>query len=508
MSRIPSPLARPLPWLLLLAAAHVAVRVTASPALRWDEAEQMLWSQQLALGYGAQPPLYTWLQWGVNQVFGPGVLALALLKHGLLALTFVLLYQAGRELLAPRGAWLAAASLMLMPPLVWHSVLDQTHTVLVTAISCAAWWLLLRSVRRQRPADFAWLGLVCGLGMLAKYSFALVAAAMLLAALSVPQARRALLARGWWLAPLVGLLVALPHAVWLAAHLHEATAQTLVKMQIQPQPDRVQGLLSLLDTFAGLLALWLLVALWAFRSACWRRPLAPAAPWAQRVFRRYLLLIALALLGMALFGGVSSFKGRWVVPLLCMMPLAAFAARPGLQQHPRAGRYAGAVVVIAALMLVAGAGRPWLSGLRGQVDALHYPAAALADALRAAGYDGQGRIIASDHRLAGTLRTRFPRAVVDACDASRRGDVPACIAANIDRAKRDGQGWLLISHGERIEQSWWDQAAQAAPGLRAQSVDLPLTMMHPPGSAALTHYRYGWQPRAKQGQRTAATAPA
>jgi 4-amino-4-deoxy-L-arabinose transferase-like glycosyltransferase len=224
-----------LPWLLALAAAHVAARVAVSSAVRWDEAEQVLWSQQLQWGYGAQPPLYTWLQWTVNQALGPSVLALSVLKHALLALTYALMWLAGRELLGSRrGAWLAAASLLLMPPLAWDSIRDRTHTVLVTAMVCAAWWLLLRIVRRPRQADFAWLGLVCGLGMLAKYSFALVAAAMLLAALSVPEARRALLSRGWWWTLIVGALVVLPHVVWLAPHLHEATAGTVKRMQIQP----------------------------------------------------------------------------------------------------------------------------------------------------------------------------------------------------------------------------------------------------------------------------------
>ena len=45
-----SPVAHPLVWLLALALAHVLVRVALSPALKWDEAEQMLWSQQLQLG--------------------------------------------------------------------------------------------------------------------------------------------------------------------------------------------------------------------------------------------------------------------------------------------------------------------------------------------------------------------------------------------------------------------------------------------------------------------------
>ncbi len=146
-----------------MALAHVAVRVAVSPALKWDEAEQMLWSQQLALGYGSQPPLYTWLQWLANQVFGPSVLALSALKHALLALSFALMYLAGRELLDERGAFWASASMLLLPPLGWASVRDQTHTILVTAMTCGAWWLLMRIARQPRPRDFALLGLVSGL---------------------------------------------------------------------------------------------------------------------------------------------------------------------------------------------------------------------------------------------------------------------------------------------------------------------------------------------------------
>jgi len=486
-----SPIAHPLAWLLALAAAHVVVRVALSPALKWDEAEQMLWSQQLALGYGAQPPLYTWLQWGFNQVFGPSVLALALLKHALLSLAMVLMYQAGRELLTPRGAWWAAGGMLLLPPLGWDLIADKTHTALMVAMCCGAWWLLLRIVRRQRPADFAWLGLICGLGMLAKYSFALAAAAMLLAALSVPEARRALLARGWWLTPLVGLLVVLPHDVWLASHLHEATAETLTKMDIQPDVRLAHGVLDLLGVSATTLALWMLVALWVFRTACWRRPLTPSAPWAARLFGRYLLALVLALLGMVLFGGVNNFKTHWMGPLLCMTPLAAFAVRPELQQHPRGGRYTGAVVAVALLVLVAAAVRPWANGLRGQASELNHPVAQLGQALRAAGYDGQGRIVAADHMLAGMLRTRFPHATADFCTVRRR-NLPACISANIERAKRDGQGWLLISRDDRIEPDWWEQAATAVPGLPVRAIDLPFKMMRQNMTPA--HYRYIWQP--------------
>ena len=52
---------------------------------------------------------------------------------------------------------------------------------------------------------------------------------------------------------------------------------------------------------------------------------------------------------------------------------------------------------------------------RGEVDELNHPSIELADALRAAGYDGTSPIVASDHMLAGMLRVRFPDALVDAC---------------------------------------------------------------------------------------------
>lgn len=485
-----SPVTHPLAWLLALALAHVAVRVAISPALKWDEAEQMLWSQQLALGYGAQPPLYTWLQWGVNRLVGPSVLALSLLKHALLALTYALMWLAGRELLAPRGAWWASASMMLLPTLGWYSVRDHTHTVLVTAMACGAWWLLLRIVRQPRPREFAALGLVCGLGMLAKYSFALVAGAMLLAALSEPQARRALLSRGWWWAPLVGLLVVLPHLGWLLSHLSEATAGTLSKMEIDAARGPLKGARHLLQGVAGTLLLFALFALWAFGGAWWRSPRQPALPWAQRVFGRYLLLVLVALLGMVL-AGVTEFKGRWLLPLLCVVPLAAFAARPELQQHPRGARYTGAIVAMALLILLAAGLRPWFSGLRGEVDELNHPAAELGVALSAAGYDGRSPIIAADHMMAGLLRTRFPHATVGSCTV-KDDALSDCVAALVARARAAGQGWLLVSRTDRLEPDWWALATARLPARPVRSIELPLRMVRDGTPPA--HYQYLWQP--------------
>ena len=43
------PWTHPLFWFAAISLAHVAMRLLASPALKWDEAEQILWTQELAL---------------------------------------------------------------------------------------------------------------------------------------------------------------------------------------------------------------------------------------------------------------------------------------------------------------------------------------------------------------------------------------------------------------------------------------------------------------------------
>src|SRR5512133_574724 len=70
--------------LALLFGGHAVLRTVLSPTANLDEAEQLMLTQDWALGYGPQPPLYTWLQACVFQVFGVSIFSLAVLKNGLL----------------------------------------------------------------------------------------------------------------------------------------------------------------------------------------------------------------------------------------------------------------------------------------------------------------------------------------------------------------------------------------------------------------------------------------
>lgn len=497
----------PLPWLIVLAVAHVVTRMAISHALMWDEAEQVLWTQHLRWGYGAQPPLYTWLQWLVFHMLGPTILALSLLKHALIVLACILMWLAGRQLLGPRSAWWAAASLLLLPVFGWNTLTDLTHTVLVTAMTCGVWWLVLRIMRREGRGcqrEFVALGLVCGCGLLAKYNFVPMLAALVVALVSVRATRRALFGRGWWWAVLIAALMAVPHGVWVLSHWHLATAVTFGKMDIA-QHGWWEGLSNLVGALLALLGLWVIVALATFRSSWWRqqpgtasdaRP-APAAPdWLRPVFVRYLGVIGLMLLVMVFGVDITVFKDRWLLPMFVPVPLMAFALRPELETDARGRWFTGVTLVIIALLLIAEGVQPWFSTIaKKSPNLFNQPAQQLAMALKSTGYDGQGRIIAADSVLAGTLRMRFPDAPAQTCMPELTDDVPGCVARGVQAAEHEGRGWLIISRADHLKTDWWEQALSRIPGseiLPRGNLEIPYRMVR--RGQPMAHYDFVWHP--------------
>ena len=122
---------------------HLISRVLVSPSLELDEAEQLLYLQALSLGYGFQPPLYTWLQALVFAFTGPGVFGLALLKAVLLWLTWWAMYKLARLFYKAKDALAIGLSLALFPQFLWESQRDLTHTVLLVACVALAWLAIL-----------------------------------------------------------------------------------------------------------------------------------------------------------------------------------------------------------------------------------------------------------------------------------------------------------------------------------------------------------------------------
>lgn len=490
-----------LAWVL----AAVAMRTALSPALKWDQAEQMLWSQQLAWGYGPQPPLYTWLQWGANALLGPSVLAAALVKGVLMALNLLFWALAAREVMPASRAPAAALGVLLLPVSLWIGVRDVTHTLLVSCAVAALWWLLLRQLRRPTAGGFAALGLGMAAALLSKYNAALAVAAMGAAALSVPQTRRALLSHGWPLAPLVTVLLLAPHAGWVASHWGQASEETLEKMHRGGSAsghwlaEIGAGLLSLLPLLLITLLPWALALTWAFGRRVWRSLTAPPAPdqplpppWLEPLLARYVALVLLGLLAMVA-AGVTRFDARWLHPLLAAVVVLAFALLVRESPDVRAQRrWNGLLTALALAMLALPAFDAWRDVRRGAPDRFNWPVAAMARELRAAGYDGRSMIIADHLTLAGTLRTVFPQARVTDCDAAKHR-APACVAQHVRAAGQAGQGWLLVAAEDEAPPVWWAAAGPLdAPG--APMRHRPLSYRGAAEGSAPMRFVFRWQP--------------
>jgi 4-amino-4-deoxy-L-arabinose transferase-like glycosyltransferase len=483
------------PWLglLFLVCAHIVSRVAISSGMKWDESEQILWAQSLALGYGPQPPLYTWMQWAVCQVLGPSVLALAVLKHLLIGLTYCLAWLAGRQLLNEKGAWWVAGGLLLMPPFGWDSLRDQTHTVMVTAMTMGLWWAVLRQVQRPQAINFVWIGLFCALGMLSKYSYAMLIAALFVASMTVPAVRSALFAKGWWLAPLVGALVFAPHASWLASHWGMATTETVQKMSISAEVSHLKGLGNLAKALLATLGLWLIAVLLGYRSRLWKAALSTSQPatnvWAKPLLLRYLLIIAACLLGMVLVADVTDFKQRWMLPLMAIAPLALYVWRPALLE-PGVGRSFTVIVLLFALIFLAMATlRPWQGGRKNDPDELNHPVKALAAQLRSAGYDGKGVIMGSDHMMAAMLHSQFPASYALGCSDGKQ--IKQCLAQAQTQANLQAQGpLLLITRADKPAPHWWEDVFTVLPSAPTHALSIPFEKM--PASATPAQYQYLW----------------
>ena len=425
--------------LLLYFAVQLMSRLLVSEAVELDEAQQLVWTQQLSLGYGTQPPLYSWLQWAAFQLFGVSLFALALLKNLLLAATYVFTFLAARLALPQRPALLAAASMLLLPQLGWEAQRDLTHSVLVTAMAAATLWLALRLVLRapaqRRAADYAWLGVALAAGSLGKYSFVFFAAALGGALLLGRDTRGALLDRRLMLTLLAAALLCAPHALWLASHFGDASAGSIGKMEVAGSGLQSRaaaawkGLASLLRAvLAFLTPLWIVLGLLLVGVGSGSGGDADAAPSAAVItaagpapsaavitatlLRRYLALLALAFVLLVLVGGATRFKDRWMLPLLFMAPLIFFVHAPALWASPRL-RWLGRIIAgWALLIIVLLAARVPYNGWRGNPDELNLPTAALAAQLRGAGYDGVAPIVTASEVLGGALRLQFPRARV------------------------------------------------------------------------------------------------
>jgi len=322
------------PWILLAYVfVQLLVRLLLSSSLEWDEA-QFVGQIDFRLGYGnSQGPLFNWMVGLFHSLTGSWSMAVAVPKHFLLAATYLLQYDLVRRLTGSAVAAAAGAfALLLVPQIVILSEITLAQTVLAQTSVTAALHAVVLILQRQSIGRFVWLGIALGCGLLSKYNFVIVVAAIGAATITAPQIRARLFSRSILASLAIVVAMVTPHAIWALTHV-EGTMGRMKKLEAANKyvgwadfpVVGIDGLLSLLfGVVLAILPLWIV-----WRTAFLRGPdLAMGNLGADPTLvdiRRFFLLVWLLPVGafavFVLVLDLHMVRLRHVTPLIMAFPI-------------------------------------------------------------------------------------------------------------------------------------------------------------------------------------------
>lgn len=398
-------------WFLLALgcyfALHVALRVVLSDTLEYDEAEQALLSQWLLPGYTEQPPLYTWLQRFFFALFGKNVFAVSLLKNILLFCTYVCVFFSANEILKDRrAAILATASLLFIPQIGWESQRDITHTILVVLAAAATLWQAMRLIHRQSVTNYCILGLLLGMGFLAKANFALFVSILTLTLCSFAEGRKIIFSKKILISLLITTAVTLSYFLWMFGN-QDIVFSATHKFKSGIEKYWQKGTISLVTkSFLFLTPLWFICLLIFPKGFAPNRN--PVGGFHYQFIRRYLVFLFIFLILLILFLKVAYVKDRWLQPLLFVVPIFFFARLdPATISPKRFKLFLGTVVATALVIYLALTLRVVGASYTHSFCRLNYPFTAIEGDLRRMGFVS-GLIISDNRFVAGNMHLKFP----------------------------------------------------------------------------------------------------
>ena len=202
--------------LIVYILSHLVFRICISDSLEKDESELILQFQEgFKLGYGAQPPLYNWLQFSFFNIFGLNVFSLVFLKNSLLFTIYYFLFKASSIVLEnDYYAIFSSISLMLIYNFSWVMHKDLTHSVLLMALCSVSLYLFFKVFTENSKKYYILFGVFLGLGILSKYNYLLFALSLLISGVMIKNIRRRIFNKNALLILLFFLLVVSPHIFW------------------------------------------------------------------------------------------------------------------------------------------------------------------------------------------------------------------------------------------------------------------------------------------------------
>lgn len=278
-----------------------------------DEMYYWMYAQNLALSYLDHPPLVGWLIAAGTWLAGDTVFGVRVMLIPLTLIGAFFFYRYG-ETMGGRTTGLLCVLAFAVLPFFAASGLLMTPDAPMIAAWAAALFYFKKALIDDEPRAFLGLGIAMGLGLLAKYTIALLALGALVFMLVDRQAGRWFFRPHAYLAAGLATLIFLPVLIWnwqndWASFLFQGTRRLIENPDFSSYLVIVYALL-LLSPVVGLAAFLVFGRI--------RHTLEPDA----RRRRFMLIMTAVPLAVFALYGAFSVIKFHWTIPAwIALLPM-------------------------------------------------------------------------------------------------------------------------------------------------------------------------------------------
>lgn len=339
---------------LFLAVALFLLRVAflAKPDLFPEEAYYWNYAVHLDIGYLDHPPMVAWLIHLGTALFGDGEFGV---RIGVVLCSLVTAFFTYRltTLLFDSRAGVIAVLLVQLLPFFFLTGFMMTPDAPLTACWAGGLYFLALALLREKASAWCGLGVCLGLGMLSKYTIALLGPATLLFLVLDARSRRWFRHPTPYVAVALSIVIFSPVIIWNARHQWASFAFQ--------SADRVAEVrrFSTHELFLAILALLtpviMLLAWKALRGV-------PGEDARRRLFARIYTLVPLSVF--VLFSLTHRVKLNWTGPLwLAVLPLIAAAIvdqPPGFLRRAWIGTVAFLVLVHVTFLAHLAFGFPWI----------------------------------------------------------------------------------------------------------------------------------------------------
>jgi hypothetical protein len=384
--------------------AYASVRLLVSSTLELDEAEQFLNGAYFSLGYGDQPPLYSWIIKFLSLIFGLNLGTIILVKYALIFSFFFFFYLIARSFWMPKESLIITGSLLLFPTYGYEFHRDLSHTILMTMTAVAACLFYVRLLQKEKKIDYFLFGLSVGLGFLSKVNFIFFLLPLLAASMTVREGRRALFDKKIFYSILPCFLVLLPHIFWLASENFPSFRHAVTESRAgYLKEDSVKQILSVITPVFGGPLVFLFSFILFFRH---RLDFSHVRPPEITLLQRTALFGLISPVFLIFFLHSAYFSGRWLAPVFFILPLALFPLIKIDLIKIRFRTFSYFLLLIAVMVIAARAFIGFLPDTAGKFERINIPYQALSSQIKGelkqmGMHDFQGFYILSESRHIG-----------------------------------------------------------------------------------------------------------